>query len=114
VTKQDRRKLIADRAATTPERGYATYWLTRSMRDGVVDKECQVWLVRPDRIVLEALGPGNVIWDARLPDKSTAFHGMWDLGQCLVECRVHPDDSLMAIRVGPEPEPEVAGAPLPS
>ena len=109
MTKTERRTAIKDRAeATKKPTNYAVYWLTRDMRDGVLDAHCQVWLARPERVVLEALGPGNVMWMARKPDGESALYAQWELGFCLVECRVVPDDSLMSIRVGPEPEPELA------
>lgn len=102
--KKARRDLIKERQEARAARiaqGYATYWLTRSKRDGELSPHVDIWTRRPERVRFD---DGDSFWMAAHPDGTGAHYGRWTTQQCLFEIRTYPEDDRQCIRVGNEIE----------
>ena len=99
MTKDERRKLIAERATTSPKK-YATYWMTRDLVSGALDPGVKIWTAVPARALLIPVVDDTVMWLALNADGTTAYWQTWTVPECLKEARVYPDDHRQVIRVG--------------
>ncbi len=105
--KSQRRDRIADavaaRSAKTPT--FRTYWLTRNRLLGELSGKVDIWLAKPDRIVVD----GDVQWiafelvalkTADAPEES-AHYGRWTIAQATVEVGAGvPANDRECLRVG--------------
>jgi len=118
--KKSRRDQIEERQKARMDRiknGFATYWCTRSTRDGVLTDYVDVWLARPHRVRLIDDGSldddgidrrNDVFWMATFPNGDSAHYGRWTLAQAHMEVRNGiPQDDRQCLRSGHEPAIEV-------